>query len=573
MIRNEAPRIGAIVFVSRRAALIGMMEVRLEMRAGACGLSVAARGIAANGWWSSMQSREKSGKPRRFLCLRLPRLPTDRRRGARLQPDSGKPFVLYEKVGGALRLHATDRAAGEAGLYPGQSLSDARAMAPGLVAEKADPDGDRRAFIALCLQHMRYSPIVSADQPGNILIDITGAAHLLGGEEALLDDALSRLAARRIEASGAIASSVGAAFALARAAERLVIPPGREKQALAALPVANLRVDDEIVADLNRLGLNTIGQLFDMPRAPLSARFGMRLAERLDQALCLACDPLTPLTPAPEYFATSKLDEPEIEHGAVLRCLSPLAAELGETLERRAEGARRFELALFRVDNAVMRLEVGASAPTRRASHMIRLFENRIKDLRSDMDAGFGFEIIRLSAFDCSAALVRQTDAFGIDQDDEAASTLVDRLANRLGAQRVLRSVPLNSHLPECAVEFAPVLGEIVLGAREPEKQGKPAPILKAGERPLRLLSHPEPISVIAVAPDGPPLRFIWRRIAYRVTRASSPERIEDEWWRGKSRPARDYYRIETTEGWRFWVFRAGGYGEGAEWRLHGFFP
>jgi len=174
--------------------------------------------------------------------------------------------------------------------------------------------------------------------------------------------------------------------------------------------------------------------------------------------------------------------------------------------------------------------------------------------------------VIRLSARDCDPVGASQADAFGKESADERAAALIDRLSNRLGAANVVRMVPLNSHLPERAVSYAPALSA---------SKKTPVPPPLARQSPLRLLPRPEAIKVMAEIPDGPPIRFTWRRVSYRVARASGPERIEDEWWRVRTRRARDYYRIETAEGWRFWIFRAGFYGESEatpEWRLHGFF-
>lgn len=498
------------------------------------------------------------------MCLFLPRLPTDLLGCANPRLDGAKPVVLYERAASALRLYAVNRAAEAAGLYVRQPLSDARAMIPGLVAEKADAEGDRKAFIELCGRHMRYSPIVAASESSDILIDITGAAHLFGGEETLLTDALSRLEKAGIEAMGAIAASTGAAWAGARSARRVIIASGDERKALAGMPVAALRLDDETIANLKRVGLKTVGQLYDMPRAPLAARFGARLSERLDQALGLGPDPLTPLSPPPDYSAMRRLAEPVSTEDSILYCIPLLADDLAVRLERDGKGGRIFELALYRVDNRVTRLEVRTSAPTRSAAHLLRLFRNRLEDCREDFDAGFGFDVIRLSARECAALSSEQRDALTQKKSAEADALLIDRLSNRLGGANVFQVFPVDTHIPEYAVAMVPALG----GKKPVAVPGQPH-----GERPLRLLTEPEPIAVIAEVPDGPPLRFTWRRISYRVAKASPPERIEDEWWRGKNRPARDYYRIETMEGWRFWVFRSGAFGESAEWRLHGLFP
>lgn len=464
-----------------------------------------------------------------------------------------------------MRLYAVDKEASSLGLFARQALTDARAMVPALIAHQADPSGDGKAFGKLCEWHTRYSPLVTPYEGRDILIDITGSAHLFGGEEAMLDEALAKLANFGVEARGAIADTAGAAWAGAHSRQRLIISPEMQKDVLANLPVAALRLEQVVTENLKRLGLKSIRQLYDLPRAPLAARFSKRLNERLDQMLGRAPEPLTPLAPAPDYSATRNLAEPISTEESILFYLGPLAGELQETLARDGKGGRRFELSLYRVDNAITRLEVRTSAPTRKADHMIRLITNKLQDFRDDFDAGFGFEVIRLAARECDPLSSFQAEAFSAALAKDADSALIDRLSNRLGARNVVRFASVDSHLPERTVSYAPALTHKSVAV--PQRTNP--------QRPLQLLPRPEEITVIAEVPDGPPLRFKWRRVSYRAVKTSGPERIEDEWWRGSSPPARDYYRVETPEGWRFWMFRAGLYGRdgSTQWYLHGFFP
>ncbi|MCK5746770.1 MAG: DNA polymerase Y family protein, partial [Oricola sp.] len=262
--------------------------------------------------------------------------------------------------------------------------------------------------------------------------------------------------------------------------------------------------------------------------------------------------------------------EPVSTIEAIKSVLAPLARELNEQLVRDAAGARRFELALFRVDNEVTRLGIGASAPARDPAHVMRLLSNRLDDIRDDHDAGFGYEQVRLSAFDVRPLGVRQRAAFDLHSDreaqEEALAELKDRLSNRLGAKQVRRVGFRNTHLPERAAFFTPVVNPARPSDVSPGQQ----------PRPIKLLPRPEEIEALAEVPDGPPIRFKWRRVAYAVARANGPERIADE-WQGKETagPTRDYYRVETSEGRRYWLFREGLYGAettSPRWFLHGFF-
>ncbi len=136
----------------------------------------------------------------------------------------------------------------------------------------------------------------------------------------------------------------------------------------------------------------------------------------------------------------------------------------------------------------------------------------------------------------------------------------------------MLNYVAQETHIPERAAKAAPAV------ATRPSQTPWPQP--QPGEppsRPLQMFNPPEPIETMAEVPDGPPLRFRWRRVLHEIARAEGPERIAPEWWRdGNDEPTRDYYRVEDTHGRRFWVFRRGYYGEEERhpprWFLHGVF-
>ncbi len=463
-----------------------------------------------------------------------------------------------------------DAQAAKLGFYQGQALADARAIEPKLIAFETDVQEEAQRFRRLAEALMRYSPVISVQTTGELFIDITGCQRLFGGEEAILSDLRQRIARAGYAMRAAIADTAGAAWALARYGDLEIAREGAHHSAIASLPVEALRLPPDLSDRLRRLGLKTVGELYDMPRAPLTARFTKALLTRLGQALGTEPEPLVPVTPAPRYYAARNLAEPVSTVETVKSILAPLAHEIAEDLARDAAGARRFELALFRVDNEVTRLEIGASAPVRDAAHITRLFSNRLDDLQDDYDSGFGFELLRVSAFDIRPLAVRQRAAFDLQSDsdaqEEALAELKDRLSNRLGAMNVRRVGFRNTHLPERAAFFTPVV--------TPASPSDVGPGERA--RPVKLLPRPEEIEALAEVPEGPPIRFKWRRVAYAVARANGPERIADE-WQGKETagPTRDYYRVETAEGRRYWVFREGLYGvetTSPRWFLHGFF-
>jgi protein ImuB len=237
-------------------------------------------------------------------------------------------------------------------------------------------------------------------------------------------------------------------------------------------------------------------------------------------------------------------------------------------LERRCEGARSLQLALFRVDGAVSRLLVGTSRPLRDAKRIEILFRERLAAPDTAIDAGFGFDLVRLSVLAAARFEIEQTDLGGNPSDDsEEVATLADRLCARLGPAAVRKTVPVQSHVPERAA-LTVAFGETR------ELTAAELPGLSA-ERPIRLFRHPEPVEVTAGVPEDPPANFRWRRSLYRVSRAEGPERIAPEWWRDEGGEIRDYFRVEDMDGRRYWLFREGLHQSSRQpprWFMHGIF-
>ncbi|MEI9889342.1 MAG: DNA polymerase Y family protein [Caulobacteraceae bacterium] len=322
---------------------------------------------------------------RRVVSVWLPDWPITAWRRSRTRsasPDTqaeaaeAQPFALVDRTGQGVVLHAVDPVARHRfGLFPGQSHADARAIAPGLISAPAEPEEERRALQALALWFERFSPLVAVDdalkEREGLLLDMTGGAHLFGGEQALLDEIVRRLKAAGIRAAVAIADTPGAAFALARWSNRptFIAPPSRTREALADLPVEALRITDDAVRLLARFGLQRIGDLYNLPRAGLARRFrndeGLALVRRLDQALGAEAEPLKPERPAPEYRAWQVFAEPLTEPEGVAFALPALAQGLCAELERAGQGARMLALDAFRTDGRVVRLTAGLSAPSR----------------------------------------------------------------------------------------------------------------------------------------------------------------------------------------------------------------
>jgi protein ImuB len=507
---------------------------------------------------------------RRFLSVWLRRLSTDR-----VERRSSKPvetFVVVESVQSAQRIIALTDGAARLGLKAGMGLADARAMYPKLPVVETDPEADRRLLEGIADWCDRYTPLVGLDPPDGLLLDVTGCAHLFGGEAALARDLIVRLAQQGLRARVAVADTAGCAWGVARYGEQGIIPAGKTKAAMLGLPIAALRVDAEIVAGLKTSGLTCVADLVSRPRAPFAARFGKELLLRLDQALGHIEEPISPRLPLPAVMAEQRFADPIAHEADVLGTIERLASQLVAVLDRRGEGGRLFQVALFRADGAVHRLELGTGSPVREPPRIRKLFEERLAVLGDACDPGFGYDTVRLSALVTERTDPAQTGLGGDDHAEELAH-LIDRLGARFGLRRVTRIVPQDTHIPEYAAAEMPAHG-----MREPSAS---LPLIEqdtlALARPLRLFERPQPIDVTAEVPDGPPVQFQWRRTKHRVIHAEGPERIAMEWWRDDrgSELTRDYFRVESSHGTRMWLYREGLYGREVarpHWYLHGLF-
>jgi protein ImuB len=508
--------------------------------------------------------------PNRYLSLWLRCLSTDRLRRKSAAPDDA--LVVAGLRDNALRIVALDDAAAALGLRHGMPLADARAMHPGLCVAEDDARADGELLASICDWCLRWTPLAALDPPDGIFLDISGCAHLFGGEAGLLADVLHRFARIGFHARAAIADSAGAAWALARYGDEAgtIVAPDCAREAIEPLPLAALRLDAETVSALASVGLKRVADILDLPRAPLAARFGAGLIERLERALGRLEEPISPRLPVAPYVAERSFPEPIGRIEDIESITLTLARRLQPMLERRGEGARRLELCLFRTDGAVKRVEAGASRPLRDPDQIAALFAERFAALSDELDPGFGFDLVRLSALSAEAApaVARQ---FGESAEEEDLARLVDRLGARLGLNRVQRIVAGNTWLPEQAAATAPAHCTMpdAIGWSVPDLD-TPAPV-----RPLRLFERPEPIDAVAEVPDGPPVRFRWRRALHQVVRAEGPERIAPAWWSAGPKPTRDYYRVEDEAGQRFWLYREGLYALEAaypRWFLHGLF-
>ncbi|MDF7776198.1 DNA polymerase Y family protein [Sphingomonas sp. AOB5] len=496
------------------------------------------------------------------------------------------PLVTSLREGSRQTIAAACPHALALGLMPGMALAQARVLVRGLDIRPADPEGDLASLHGLAITFARhYSPIVAIEGSDTIFLETTGTDHLFGGEARMARRIVRLLARLGFTARIAIADTPGAAWALAHHARDPVTlcPPGGHAEAIAGLPTASLRIESAQVELLRRFGIERVGQLAEIPRAPLVKRFGATIATRINRALGTLPEPLHPVIP-PLHIATARrFAEPILTEDAIAHWLGQLVPELAEALAQAGLGALRLEFVADRIDGVPQRIRLGLARPNRDPAHLLRLLKRRIEDV----EPGFGIDSIALH--------VRRSGPLGPEPfverlDEEAApdlAPLVDTLATRIGLDRLWRMRAVESDVPERSAARGPVLDP-------PERPGarlKPGDVRHLSRNPMlepwhphwpkpaRLLRRPERIDhVLAELPDHAPRRFTWRGATHRIVRADGPERVHGEWWkrRSETHSVRDYFRVEDDEGHRYWLFRKGDGERGVtgdlSWYLHGIF-
>ena len=521
---------------------------------------------------------------RRILSLWLPHLPIDRikRQMGNGNEDVDKTLhVVVAKQSNALQIYALDETAARSGLSIGLPLANARAICPELVVFDADEAADRKTLDDIADWCDRFTPLVALDLPHGLYLDITGCAHLFGGEAALLQTVTGALTKRGFAVSAAIASTSVCARTLTRYVSGKIVACGGEAKAVAALPVAALGAEAAIVSGLRRAGLKTIGDVAARARHEIAARFGADFTAHLEHALGHGDAPISPRKPLPDYIVEKRFPEPVATENVIAANLSALSVMLIAAMDKQGKGARRLEASFFRTDGAVRTIAVDTGRPVTRGEMIDRLFRERLEALNDPLDPGFGFDLIRLSASRTEIVVQQQRDLDASVHDNDALAALIDRIAARIGGKRVVVHLPQDTHIPESAALAMPAQHHLAAAVQAswPDRIESEPPL-----RPLRLFERPELIKVpFATVPDGPPHQFTWRRVTHTVARVEGPERIAMEWWKQSGAVlTRDYFRIEDQTGLRFWIFRDGLYeseraGEEGEpvpvkWFVHGLF-
>ena len=476
-----------------------------------------------------------------------------------------RPTILVLRSGQRDVVTAACPLALELGLSPGMAAAHARALVTDLDVLDAAPGDDLVWLDRLALHAARHwTPTAAVSGNDGLWLDISGAAHLFGGEVRFAARLIAFLRRLDVTARVAIAGTPGAAHALARygGEAAMVLPEGKEGEALASLPLAALRLSPEALAAAARFGIERVADLYPMPRGPLARRLGRAAVERLDKARGFVPEPIVPVIPFDTPVAERRLVEPIGTAEAIEQVIGDLVGDLVSDLRTRGLGLRAVMLRCERVDAAEQRIAVGTARATRDAAHLLRLFRLRIDRI----EPGLGIEAMRLAATSVEPlGALAVPAALGDAPRVRDIAPLVDQLAGRAGDAALFRLQSVESDVPERAIARA---GPLAVPAGWP-----------AWPRPARMLARPEALSgVVALLPDHPPRRFAWRGRSYAVVAGDGPERIHGEWWRRANEmwAVRDYFRVEAESGERFWLFRRGDAQEDAtgdlSWYMHGVF-
>lgn len=448
------------------------------------------------------------------------------------------PFAVVTQIKNADRLLCLNAAAEQRGLRQGMGLADARSFCPALQTVEHKPQADEVFQNGLVRWAKRYCPWVGKNGVDGLSLDVTGSAHLFGGEDAMLHDMRVRLLRSKLTVRIGLADTIGAAWALARFGEGCA-ETGKTGQAIRALPVTSLRITAKEDTTLQRLGIKTIGQLVDLPRATIGQRFGASVLMRLDQALGDQPESISPEANPQIYAARLTLPEPIGLTKDVMAGVERLLLPLCEKLTRDMAGVRVLSLICRRTDGPDQQVELRLARALRDPHRILPLFAKGVDGI----DSGFGIDQLRLVGTQVEALPAQQVTQSHAAQSTDGLHDLMTRLGNRIGLENIQRFVPAESHIPERSF--------IALPAAWSEPDGSWS---ATNPRPIRLF----PPEYVAAQGYHPPNRFKWRAMSFTSARITGPERIAPEWWLDDENwrhGVRDYWKVETLEGHRLWMF------------------
>ena len=497
--------------------------------------------------------------PKRFVAIWFRYLKTDWfvRREKTL---SKSPFVLASPDHGRMVVTAVNPLAEQEGVCTGMLVADARVIIPSLNVLDDQPGLPEKLLGGLGEWCIRFTPIVAMDLPDGLLLDVSGCAHLWGGEQLYIEHIHKRFKELGYHVRMGMADTIGTAWAFARYGNgSAIIESNKQSTALLVLPAAALRLEPETVERLHALGLRSIQHFINMPLSVLRRRFGETFITRLNQSLGKEEEMITPVQPIAVYCERLTSLEPIITLTGIEMALQQLLETLCNKLLHEQKGIRTACFKCYRVDGKTATVEIGTNRATANSKHLFKLFELKL----SAIEPAFGIELFTLEAKKTEDIVSSQSTLWqqtaGLHHTELAE--LMDRIAGKFGAHTIKRYLPAEHYWPERSYKAAQQLLEENKATWKAERP-----------RPIQLLSTPAPIEVTAPVPDYPPMLFRYKGILHKVLKADGPERIEQEWWLQQGQH-RDYYVVEDQNGARYWIFRLGHYTDGNyQWFLHGFF-
>lgn len=509
---------------------------------------------------------------RRYLALYFPRWPLQHLR-QKLPETQSQPILLFQRSHRGVVVRVCSAEANALGVRAGMSLADAKALSANLLSHELNLAEINLNLEELCLWATRFSPLTGvepagphAPYPQTLLLDVTGCAQVFGGEEQLLNLAVSNFKKRGFNVRAALAPTLGAAWAFSHfGPARVSVPdePEALKTLLEPMPLAGLRLSEEVLDNLRPLGLHRIADLLKQPRASLPSRFGAELLQRLDQALGVVPETLLPLRAEPEFRVARAFEHPLRSSEILFSILQAMTERLAHELEHAQRGALHLECWLHHEIAAPACVNIALHRSSHSPKHLWRLLHARLEDhFRLPLKSGGRFKrkhrqtsatkSLVIEAEECIEAVAlhvtaseksadRQLPLFdkaGSDAQSGDFHLLLDRLAARLGTDAVRRVHIEDEHLPERSFKLLALVERA---------QAAPAAAADA-PRPLRLLPRPLPAEVEF------PRTLTWEGQQHSIRNVAGPERIESGWWR-ECDQRRDYYIVEVESGARYWLF------------------
>lgn len=415
--------------------------------------------------------------------------------------------------------------------------------------------------------------LVDVPNPDCLFLELTDIQHLVADERQFVSQLLIDChQGGHFPLRMAIADTPGAAWAVAHFAvpERnesisfvWILPPKHGTKGIASLPVEALRIPDRVAGWCHELGLHRIGDVMGFPSAELRKRFGEILVLRLEQLAGTRKEILSPYVLQLRFEEHLWLEYPAQSWETLSPGLSSLLHKLSQQLMAHHSGALGLHVSFLCEDHSAVTLPVDLFRPTDDPHHLFALIELAFRQRHfSSPVVGIDVTVSYVAPFESQQATLFPTGE--TESPSSEWGSLLERLSSRLGTDHVCYAVLHPDHEPEKAYFWQPCL----LDQRFKKPRSSVVSFLAQRPRPIRLFRESFPIQVITSVPSGVPYRIHYQGRTHDVVRWWGPERIQTGWWRGQP-IARDYYRVELSNGAHFWIYRRlddGG------WFLHGAF-